>query len=249
MFQVLNRWSRKNTISTDNRKLSIEAKTLGLPDLVWGTKGFEFWSLLSLLLIRAKCKRILELGSSRSTLTFAEYAKFAGAEFISIETSAKWLKRTQFELYFANLPSDSVKYVQMDANSGWYNIDKFRALVSGHFDCILIDAPNNDRGESLGMRDSEKGITELQKLCQESDLIIVDDVHRRHIFDSLEAILSTPDNYDTYFYDYQIQVKFLNTLSISVKKFSNVEKSIPEILNFLKLDLSRNRQREFCPEF
>jgi len=248
MFQILNKLLQKKNRFTDKERLFYEAKTLGLPDVVWGTKGFEFWTLLSLLLIRAESQRILELGSGRSTLTFAEYAKFAGAELVSIETSVEWLKRTEFELYFARLPSDLVKYIEMDANSGWYRLDKFRALVQGHFDCILIDAPNNDQGESLGMRDSEKAISELQKLCQESDLIIIDDVHRRHIFDSLEAILSTPGNYDTYFYDYRVQVNVLNTLSVSVKKFSKVAKSIPTILNFLELDLSKNRQREFCPE-
>jgi len=248
MFPILIKLLKKKDRFTNNERLSFEAKTSGLPELVWGTKGFEFWTLLSLLLIRAESKRILELGSGRSTLTFAEYAKSAGAEFVSIETSTEWLKRTQFELHFANLALDSVNYVGMDSNFGWYCIDEFRKRVTGHFDCILIDAPNNNLGDSMGMRDSEIGISEVKKICQKSDLIIIDDVHRRHIFDSLERILLTPDEYETYFYDYRVQAQFLNTLSISVKKFSKAAKSMPTILNFLELNLSKNRKREFCPE-
>lgn len=248
MYRVFPRLLKKLRRQADKRNISSEAATLGLPDVVWGTKGFEFWTFLSLLLLRAGSQRILELGSGRSTVSFAEYAKFAKAELVSIETSAEWFKKAQHELHFIGLPSDAVKYTEVDANSGWYCLEQFRSHVKGHFDCVLIDAPNNDRGDSRGMRDSVNAISELRELCQGSELVLIDDVHRRHVFETLGATLTEPDSYDTYFFDYRVQEAVLNTLSISVKKSSAVAGSIPSIQNLLGLDLAKGRCKDFCPE-
>ncbi len=231
------------------KRLVREVADLGLPDEVWGTKGFEFWTFLALLLKRAGSKRILELGSGRSTISFAEYAKFAGAELVSIETSAEWFKKSRLDLFFLGLPPDAVKHVEIDADSGWYRLKEFRSNVSGQFDCVLIDAPNDDRGDSRGKRDSATAISELRKVCRGADLVIIDDVHRRHVFDTLDGTLSDSDAYDTYFFDYGVQAAFLNSLSISVKKSSAAAKSMPSIQDFLSLKLSREgRSAEACPE-
>ena len=69
-----------------------------LPSNVWGTKGFQFWTFLSLLLLKSNCSRILELGSGRSTITLAEYARSRGASLISIETNRRWFNKARFEL-------------------------------------------------------------------------------------------------------------------------------------------------------
>ena len=75
---------------TDPHLLPTEATAMTnmlLPGKIWGTKGFLFWTFLSLLLLGAGSKRILELGSGRSTITFAEYARHRRATFVSLETS------------------------------------------------------------------------------------------------------------------------------------------------------------------
>ena len=249
MGWIFSRPHRERSIRrAQKRRLSRDSAELGLPDVVWGTKGFEFWTFLSLLLKRAGSKRILELGSGRSTVSFAEYAKYSGAEFVSIETSVEWFKKAQLELYFLGLSSAAVKHVEVDPDTGWYDLKEFRSQVNGHFDCVLIDAPNDDRGDSRGMRDSDTAISELRELCQGADLILIDDVHRKHVFVTLDAILSNPDDYDTYFFDYGEEKGFPNTLSISAKKSSAAATSIPAIQNFLELKLARDRTAEACPK-
>src|SRR5262245_60103474 len=102
-----------------------------LPKKVWGTKGFEFWTFLSLLLQSSRCKRLLELGSGRSTVTLAEYAQHTRAQFVSIETSPEWLQKWHLEFRFLrlHLTRDPVHLVTLNPETGWYELGQFRAAT------------------------------------------------------------------------------------------------------------------------
>jgi hypothetical protein len=55
------------------------------------------------------------------------------------------------------------------------------------FDFVLIDAPNRlKKGNSKGMRDAKIAMEELRRCAGEADVIMIDDVHRRHVFDTIE---------------------------------------------------------------
>lgn len=222
---------------------------LRLPSRVWGTKGFAFWTFLSLLLLRAGSRRILELGSGRSTITFAEYANFRRARLISLETSLEWYNKAQLELRCLDLPVDAVKLVELDESTGWYRLEEFRSHVREGlpYDCILIDAPNDREGNSTGMRDGLVALKELEPLCRGAELILIDDVHRRHVFETIERTIDFAE-YDTYFFDYRVLESHPNSLSISARSSSPAAHAIPSIQRMLDLELDTRRSPDQCPE-
>lgn len=223
---------------------------LPLPSRIWGTKGFEFWTFLSLLLLQAGSRRILELGSGRSTITFAEYAHSRSAHLISLETSVEWYNKAQLELRCLDLPTDAVRLVELDESTGWYEMGQFRshAYEAFPYDCVLIDAPNDPEGRSAGMRDAPPALRELEALCRNADLVLIDDVHRRHVFDTIERTLSDASAYDTCFFDYRVLDSHPNSLSISARKSSPAAGAIPRIQRILGLALDTRRSAERCPE-
>jgi hypothetical protein len=223
---------------------------MSLPTKVWGTKGFQFWTMLSLLLQATRPQRVLELGSGRSTLTFAEYALFAGAQFVSLETSREWYHRTFLELHFTNLNTKSLKHIELDRTTGWYRLDQFHVAIKPAFpvDCILIDAPNNETGDSRGMRDTPVAIGELKSLCGGSELVLIDDVHRGHVFTTVEPTLSFVADYDLYYFEYRVLPAYMNCLCLCARKSSRAASAIPQIEKTLGLALARNWSTPQCPE-
>jgi predicted O-methyltransferase YrrM len=221
-----------------------------MPSKVWGTMGFEFWTFLSLLLLRAGSQRILELGSGRSTIAFAEYASFRGARLVSLETSVEWFNMVQLELRCLNLPVDVVKFIRVGRRTGWYDLEQLRSHVGEAlpFDCVLIDAPNDPEGDSRGMRDAPDALRELATLCRGTELVLIDDVHRRHVFDTIEQILDDVASYDTWFYDYRVIPSHLNSMAVSARRGSAAADAIPQIQKILDLKLDTGRSPDRCPE-
>jgi hypothetical protein len=222
-----------------------------LPKVVWGTKGFEFWTFMSLLLHRSRCSSILELGSGRSTITFAEYATFRNAHFVSIETSHEWFEKWHYELRFLNLslPQNPVQLLKNDPIVGWYDLEEFR-MATNHatgFDFILIDGPNSASGDSRGLRDSKVAIAELSTCAANADVIIIDDVHRRHVFDTIDRIVDM-EHYETRFYDYAVRTSYANSLCIKTRKASAANRAMPDIEKALGIPLYRVFPYERCVE-
>jgi predicted O-methyltransferase YrrM len=221
-----------------------------LPTNAWGTKGFQFWTFLSLLLAKSNCLRILELGSGRSTITLAEYARFRPARFISIETSRRWFNKARFELRMLGVAEDSVHLVDWDSGKTWYEVKQFRETIGevGNFDFAFIDGPNYTEGKSLGIRNSEVALAEIQRCIRQAEVVIVDDVHRIHIFDSVDPMLSEPNQYEKCFYNYWNIPRYMNTLCICVKKTSPISAELRSIQSLLDIPLYVSFKREDCPE-
>src|ERR687890_597800 len=59
----------------------------------WGTKSFEFWTLLSVLLTLVRPGSIVELGSGRSTSYLAEYAMKESVPYASIEQNRFYARK------------------------------------------------------------------------------------------------------------------------------------------------------------
>ena len=228
---------------------SVEKLSFTLPGRIWGTKGFEFWTFLSLLLIAANCSRILELGSGRSTITLAEYAKFRKARFTSIETNREWFNKARLELRCLDLSDEPVHLSDRDHESGWYQLQQFRAVTRHEdaFDFIFIDGPNEAEGNSSGIRDNSIGLSEIRACSPNADVVLIDDVHRRHIFGSIDEMLYDPKQYDKWFYDYQLS-KTLNSLCICIKKESQASRQLPEIQKIIGINLYTGFNRESCRE-
>ena len=223
---------------------------LELPATVWGTKGFQFWTLLSLLLFRSNCSRLLELGSGRSTITLAEYASFRSARFVSIETSRLWFNKAQVELRCLGLPESPIHLVDWAPAGGWYDLEEFRPIVGtiGDFDFALIDGPNHEDGGSAGIRDSETALREIRSLIAEAEVVVVDDVHRRHILTSLDMMLAEPERFDKFYYDYPIIRAHPNTLCLCLRKGSAARAALDPIRLALNLPLYQSIDANACPE-
>jgi hypothetical protein len=222
-----------------------------LPVGAWATKGFVFWTFLSLLLTKSNCSRILELGSGRSTITLAEYARFRAARFISIETSRRWFNKARFELRMLGVSEESVHLLDWDPRTTWYDVEQFRDTICevGCFDFAFIDGPNYIDGRSGGIRDNKAALLEIRRCIDGAEVVIVDDVHRLHILDSVDAMLGEPNQYEKWFYDYPVVInRYMNTLCICVKKASRTSAELAEIQSLLDISLDATLNREDCPE-
>jgi hypothetical protein len=218
------------------------------PRVVWGTTGFEFWTFLSLLLLHSKCSTILELGSGRSTITFAEYAKFRKAHFTSLETDNVWFKKAQAELRKTGLSEKYVVLIDWDRDKGWYKTKKFRNLTKKRFDFIFIDGPNKASGSSLGVRNNPIALSELRATSRDADVVIVDDVHRRHIFEAVDSMLSDPAQYEKLFYSYWVQRSHQNSLCICLRRASQASEHLDRIVSITGIDLRTNFTVDDCVE-
>ena len=223
---------------------------LAFPATAWGTKGFQFWTFLSLLLSRSTCTRLLELGSGRSTITLAEYASFRSARFVSLETSRLWFNKARLELRCLGLPESAVHLIGWSRDGTWYDLDEFRSILGavGGFDFAFIDAPNRDDGGSDGMRDSETALREVRGLIPDAEVVIVDDVHRRHVLVSIDRMLIDPGNYEKFFFDYSIGKAHPNTLCVCLRKASAARLALDRIRQALDLRLYETMTPGACPE-
>jgi predicted O-methyltransferase YrrM len=219
-----------------------------LPEIVWGTKGFAFWTFLSLLLLEAAPKRILELGAGRSTLTLAEYAHFRWAKLISIETSRAWFNKVRIDLRGTQIKTDSVRLIAIDPATNWYELAPFRAATGSGFDFVLIDGPNRVNGDSKGMRDTSLALDEIRRVTGDTEVVIVDDVHRRHVLRTIDPMLADPVQYEKYFFDYVVNRLYTNALCICTRKGSRSSDAVVRIAQTLNVTLYPTRTESDCPQ-
>lgn len=217
-----------------------------LPETVWGTKGFAFWTFLSLLLLEAAPKRILELGAGRSTLTLAEYAHFQRASLVSIETNRAWFNKVRIDLRGTQTKSDSVRLVPIDPATNWYALAPFRQATQSGFDFVLVDGPNRVNGDSQGMRDTPIALDEIRRLTGEADIVIVDDVHRRHVLRTIDPMLIDPAQYEKHFLNYIVNRLYTNALCVCTRKGSRASAGIGRIAQMLNVTLYPTRTESDC---
>ena len=225
-------------------------KSVALPAKVWATKGFEFWTFLSLLLLKSNCSRILELGTGRSSITLAEYAKFRNAHLTCVESSQEWFNKLRLDLRHLKLPTNVLQLIPVDRSTGWYDLERFRsATATGNFDFLFVDGPTEFLGSSSrGIRNSQNGVSELQACGRNAEVIIVDDVHRRHILDTLDRILVDPAQYDKWFYHYPPGEVSKATLCIMLRRGSNASRALAAIESLTGITLHPTFDPESCSE-
>jgi predicted O-methyltransferase YrrM len=222
--------------------------TIVEPPVVWGTKGFEWWTFLSLLLLHSKCTRLLELGSGRSTITLAEYAKFSGAQLTSLETDAHWFKKTQVDLRNTGLSPKRVLLIDWNRDKNWYAVNQFRKQTREGFDFAYVDGPNNVQGRSLGIRDSPVALLEIRSRIAGADVVVVDDVHRRHVLQGVDPMLSDPSQYERWFYRYKVIEQYPNALCLCIRRDSLAMNQIERIVSVTGIPWCADFRAEDCPE-
>jgi hypothetical protein len=247
-----------------NRLASLEAVLADLkyptklPFVAWGTKGFEFWTLLSLLLKEARPRSILELGCGRSSTFFADYAHAYGAIYVGIENDLRWFNKTNLDIDLLGFGKRHLVHVELAPDGSWYTSEGFKAATSnpGHFDFALIDAPNEKRffagptqiaqhfrpadGNPFGHRDDPIGLMAVKAVTRDCTVMMVDDVHKVHVFDTVDRMLTDPGTYEKQYFIYHPHPTTTNALCICLKRGSPVVSRMATIIDWLGMPLQRD---------
>ncbi|MFW2440315.1 MAG: hypothetical protein ACN4GR_13195 [Arenicellales bacterium] len=206
-----------------------------LPDRIWATKSHEFWVFLSALLHRLKPESILELGSGRSSIYLSEYASKQKKNFISIDDNEEWVMANRLVARFGSLGTDYFHFVPLDSK-GYYDEREVKGLISQPPDFIYMDGPIKDRS---GVMQQEY----TMGLCEQADVIIIDDIQWRSVYDQMEKFrsrgkvrLGTIISYDT--------PKMTQYVCVLVR--DDLQPAVDDLLRALKIEPVRNYTREQC---
>jgi hypothetical protein len=228
------------------------------PFTAWGTKGFEFWTFLSILLKAARPRAILELGCGRSSTFFADYAYAHDARYVGIENDHRWFNKTSLDIELLGFGRRHLAHVPLVDNGSWYDMDRFRQAVGepGRFDFALIDAPNEKRffaneeqvakffrpedGNPFGHRDDPAGLAAIRSVAGSCEVMMVDDVHKTHVFDTVDRMLDRPGSYERHYFTYKPHPSTTNGLCICLKQDSAVAQKLPTMASILGVTLTRN---------
>lgn len=183
----LHPWVRRSGVVQRLGRLSMRALQ-GAGVQTWGTKSFEFWTLLSAALWLVRPRSVVELGSGRSTQYLADYAMKESIPFVSIEQAAGWARRVRRGLAAGLVAGDVVHYVPV-APHGWYDRDRLDSLVRVPCEALFVDGPVGAQ-EGLGhaVRDNDVARAWFRQMAPHLRLLIVDDVNREDNRRLLEAI-------------------------------------------------------------
>jgi predicted O-methyltransferase YrrM len=208
-----------------------------LPTERWGTKSHDFWVLLSVILNKVKPRSILELGSGRSTIYLSEYAGKNCARLVSVDQHPGWVAANSLICRLGALPETYLEFVPLQSD-GFYSVSQLKALVDSP-DFLFIDGPVQ--------RGSTKSQMEwLTATAKTAEIIILDDVHRRHIFRQIEPLATASDCGSRWFHEYTVADDFSNCLCILAN--SRFSKTIEEAVGFLDFPLSQNYTENSCPQ-
>jgi hypothetical protein len=233
-----------------------------LPFSAWGTKGFAFWTLLSVLLKAARPRRLLEVGCGRSSTFFADYAYAHDATYVGIESDLRWFNKTELDIGLLGFERRHLVHVPLASDGSWYDLDGFTEATRkpGRFDFAFIDGPNEKRffadaaeiarrfqpedGNPFGHRDDPGGLEAIESVTRGCDVMVVDDVHKEHVFGTVDRMLCTPGDYEKRYFLYRPHPKTINALCICVKRATPLADGLPAILDFLDVQL----QRDYRPQ-
>jgi hypothetical protein len=144
--------------------------------LQWGTKSFEFWTFLMVLLALVRPKSVVELGSGRSTSYLTEYAMKEGIPFASIEENRFYVARNRLGLRHGFL-SDGYLHHVPTGDDGWYRVEELNRVVDFPCELLFVDGPTEYFAP--GSRTTERSLKWLAAASVTSKVLIVDDVDRR----------------------------------------------------------------------
>jgi predicted O-methyltransferase YrrM len=182
----------------------------------WGTKSFEFWTLLAATLWIVRPQSILELGSGRSTSYLGDYAQKEGARFVSVEQNGRFARRVRFALRAGFVDPGSVHHVPV--RGGWYDLDRVRAVAPRPCDLLFVDGPVGEQ-ESIGAakRSDEAAVSWLLELAAETQALVVDDLQRPDNVD-LAGRLVAAAQVEPFYLDYAPQPGSRNVAMVAVAR-------------------------------
>jgi len=229
-----------------------------LPFTAWGTKGFEFWTFLSVFLKEVRPRAILELGCGRSSTFFADYAYAYGATYVGIENDLRWFNKTKLDIELLGFEKRHLVHVGLAPDGSWYSLERFKAATRdpGRFDFALVDAPNErqffasddqidyffrpEDGNPFGHRDDPAGLAAIKSVTRDCSVMLVDDVQKMHVFGTVDQMLTDPESYEKHYFLYHPRPAATNALCICLRPSAPVAHRMPAILDLLGVRLERD---------
>ena len=180
----------------------------------WGTKSFEFWTLLAATLWIVRPRTILELGSGRSTSYLGDYAQKEGASFVSIEQNRGFTRRVRIALRAGFVDPACVQHVAV--RDGWYDLERVRTLAPRPCELLFVDGPVGEQ-ESLGSarRTDEAAGRWLLELAAETRAVVVDDLQRPENVPLADQLVGAA-NAEPFYLDYAPQPGSRNVAMVAV---------------------------------
>lgn len=210
---------------------------LGLPTALWGTKSHDFWVLLGVLLRKIQPRSLLELGSGRSTIYLSEYAGKQGAELVSVDQDPAWVAVNRLICRFGGLGEDFLHHVALQ-DDGFYSVAQLNRIVKVP-DFVFIDGPVR-RGSTQAQMDWLRGVV------RSAQMIVIDDVHRRHLFRQIEPLAEASGCRNRWFHRYRVNSKFENCLCILCN--DQVQPVIDDAIRYIGVPIADSYVEDDCPE-
>jgi hypothetical protein len=185
----------------------------------WGTKSFEFWTFLMVLLALVRPKSMVELGSGRSTSYLTEYAMKEGIPFASIEQNRFYVVRNKRGLRNSFLSDGYLRYVPT-GEDGWYRVEKLNRVVNFPCELLFVDGPTEFLAP--GSRHTERSLNWLAAASATSKVVIVDDVHRKPNLEMFHKLVDASGSLSPMYLSYKPKAsnRDSNILAIAVESDS-----------------------------
>jgi len=212
----------------------------------WGTKSFEFWTLLMIVLGAVRPRRIVELGAGRSTSYLADYAMKTGARYAAIEQSRIYARRLRRALTGGFVDARVVHHVPLSGD-GWYEAERLAAVVDFEPDMLFIDGPvgaQEDVGH--GTRCSRRGVEWQQEAARAARILIVDDVHRRSNLAMYESLIAGLPRHRSLYLAYEPRPGCRNVAAVAVP--ADLAGPIERACGELRIPLLPHHTLEDCSE-
>ena len=71
-------------------------------------------------------------------------------------------------------------------------------------------------------------------------VMMVDDVHKMHVFETIDRMLTDPESYEKHYFTYRPHPAVTNALCICLRRDAPVARRMPMILGWLGVELERD---------
>jgi len=213
--------------------------------LPWGTKSFEFWTLLLVILAVVRPRSMVELGSGRSTSYLAEYAMKEAVPYASIEQNRVYAMKIRRGLRNSFLDPRYLHHVSI-GRDGWYEMEKLNRVVTAPCEFLFVDGPvGAQEAVGRGVRRCERSDKWLAAAAATSKVIIVDDVHRKSNLELFHKLMSASERLSPMYLSYRVQ-RIPNVVAMAIP--SSSYETIANICSEMKIEFFTDYSMEECSE-
>src|SRR5205085_3078014 len=95
-------------------------------------------------------------------------------------------------------------------------------------------------GNPFGHRDDPSGLATIKSVTRDCAVMMVDDVHKMHVFRTVDRMLAEPDSYEKYYFIYHPHHTTTNALCICLNRKAPVVGRMQAIIDWFGMQLERD---------